>query len=84
LSASVLLFGVAGLVGACDIHMPGPGFAGPVYFRWATLGPDERDFNSWCRHFGNVTPFSDRPVDGCHVALPWPGGENSPENRSAP
>lgn len=43
------LLGIAGAVGACDIHMTGPGLLGPVQARWATLGPDERDYDSPCR-----------------------------------
>lgn len=50
---------------ACVIHIPDQG---PVEMRWVTnadLGPDERDWNSPCEHFGNVTPFSDKPVHRC-------------------
>jgi hypothetical protein len=62
--AVVLLMSTA--LAACEAHIAGDNPFGPMEIRWVSLGrPDERDFNSPCRYFGNVTPFSDRPVYSC-------------------
>jgi hypothetical protein len=62
----LLCAGLPATLGACEIHVAGDDLSGPIEMRWvAYAGPDERDFDSPCRHFGNVTPFSDKPVYQC-------------------
>lgn len=53
------------VLGGCLAEIPGDSPAEMRVQFFPPLGPDERDFNSPCRHFGNETPFSDRPVHQC-------------------
>lgn len=63
--AAILLTPWAPLAG-CEIHIAGDDLAGPIEIRWAATAPwDERDFDSPWRHFGQVAPFTDRPVFRC-------------------
>lgn len=56
---------IAGSLSACLMRIPGDGSEPVVTDILPQLGPDERYFDSPCRHFGNETPFSDRPVHEC-------------------
>lgn len=53
------------ILGGCLAQIPGDNVAEMKVEFFPPLGPDERDFDSPCRHFGNETPFSDRPVHQC-------------------
>ncbi len=53
------------LLGGCLAEIPGDQVSAMTVEFFPPLGPDERDFNSPCEHFGNPTPFSDRPVHRC-------------------
>jgi hypothetical protein len=59
-----LLLACASLSG-CLVEVPDRNTSEAMVTWWPVLGTDERDFNSTCAHFGNETPFSQKPYHRC-------------------
>jgi hypothetical protein len=56
---------IAAMLSGCLAEVP-DNDASQMTVTWCPqIGTDERDFNSICSHFGNETPFSQKPYHRC-------------------
>jgi hypothetical protein len=53
------------LLSACIVEMPDRDPSQATLTWFPQIGTDERDFHSICSHFGNETPFSQKPYHRC-------------------